>query len=75
MTLLVYSNPYVELLFWTIELVISYCQMVHLFMHLPIPNFKSWVKGCLKDGLEILVGHTNMHFYLFLVDSVGWPIM
>jgi hypothetical protein len=36
MTPLIYFNPYVELLFWTIELVISYCQMVHLFMHLPI---------------------------------------
>jgi len=23
-----------------------------------IPNFKSWVQGYLKDGLEVLVGHT-----------------
>ncbi len=25
-----------------------------------IPNFKTWVKGCLKDRLEILVGHIDM---------------
>ncbi len=29
-----------------------------------IPNFKSWVLGCLKDGPKMLVGHANMHLIL-----------
>jgi hypothetical protein len=28
-----------------------------------IPNFKSWVQVYLKDALEVLVGHTNMHLF------------
>jgi hypothetical protein len=28
-----------------------------------ISNFKSWVQGYMKDGLEVLVGHTNMHLF------------
>jgi len=40
-----------------------------------IPNFKSWVLGCLKDGLETLVGHINMHMFRFFVDCLSWPMM
>ncbi len=29
----------------------------------------------MKDGLETLVGHTDMHMFRFFVDSLGWPIM
>jgi len=32
------------------------------------------VVGYLKDGFEMLVGHTNMHIFKFFVDSTGWPI-
>jgi hypothetical protein len=28
-------------------------------------DFKSWVVGCLRDGFEILVRHTNMHILNF----------
>ncbi len=42
-------------------------------------DFKTWVKGCsrgcLRDGLEILVGHTYMHLFHFFVDFVRWPAM
>ncbi len=38
-------------------------------------DFKTWVKGCLKDGPEILIGHTNMHLFHFFVDYVGWLVM
>jgi hypothetical protein len=30
-------------------------------------NFKSWVLGCLKDGLETLVGHSDMYMFRFLL--------
>jgi hypothetical protein len=40
-----------------------------------ILDFKTWVKRCLKDGLEILVCHIDMCIYLFFVDSVGWLVM
>ncbi len=40
-----------------------------------IPNFKSWVLGCLKDDLGTLVRHTNMHLFRFFVDSSGGPVM
>ncbi len=30
---------------------------------------------CLKDGLEILVGHIDMHLFRFFVDLVGWCVM
>jgi hypothetical protein len=36
-----------------------------------IPNFKSWVLGYMKDGLKMLIGHTNMHLFRFVVDSSG----
>jgi hypothetical protein len=29
----------------------------------------------LKDGLETLVGHIDMHLFIFFVDSLGWPMM
>jgi hypothetical protein len=34
-----------------------------------IPNFKTWVFGYLKDGLETLVEHTDMHLFRFFMDS------
>jgi len=40
-----------------------------------ILDFKSFVQGYLKDGLEVLVGHTSMHLFRFFVDSFGWPMM
>jgi hypothetical protein len=40
-----------------------------------ILDFKTWVLGCLKDGLETLVGHTNLHLFRFFVDSFGWLVM
>ncbi len=45
-------------------------QLIH-----EIPNFKCWVLGCLKDGLAMLVGNTNMHLFRFFVDSLGWLMM
>jgi hypothetical protein len=45
-------------------------QLIH-----EILDFKSWVLGCLKDGPEMLVGHTNMHLFRFFVDSLGWLVM
>jgi hypothetical protein len=36
-----------------------------------IPNFKTWVLGCLKDGPKTLVGHIDMHLFRFFVDSSG----
>jgi hypothetical protein len=32
-----------------------------------ILDFKSWIIGCLKDGFETLVTHTDMHFFLKLL--------
>jgi hypothetical protein len=40
-----------------------------------ILDFKSWVQGYLKDGLEVLIGHINMHLFWFFVDTFGWPMM
>jgi len=37
--------------------------------------FKSWVLGCLKDGPKMLVGHTNIHLFIFFVDSSSWLVM
>jgi hypothetical protein len=31
------------------------------------PNFKSWVLDCLKDGLETLVGHSDMYMFRSLL--------
>jgi hypothetical protein len=36
-----------------------------------IPDFKS----CLKDGPELLIGHTNMHLFRFFVDFSSWLVM
>jgi hypothetical protein len=36
-----------------------------------IPYFKS----CLKDGLELLVRHIDMHLFRFFVDSSCWLVM
>jgi hypothetical protein len=40
-----------------------------------ILDFKSWVLGCLKYGVEMLVGHTDMHLFRFFVDSSSWLVM
>ncbi len=45
-------------------------QLIH-----EIPDFKSWVLGCLKDGTKMLVGHIDMHLFRFFVDSSGWLMM
>jgi hypothetical protein len=34
-----------------------------------ILDLKTWVVVCLKDGLNILVRHINMHLFRFFVDS------
>ncbi len=28
-----------------------------------ILDFKSWLNGYLNDGLDVLIGHTNMHLF------------
>jgi len=40
-----------------------------------ILDFKFGVNGYLNDGLDILVGDTEMHLFLFFVNKVGWPMM
>jgi hypothetical protein len=40
-----------------------------------IPDFKSWVLGCLKNGLEMLVGHIDMHLFRFIINLLGWLMM
>jgi len=40
-----------------------------------IQDFKTWVLGCLDDGLKTLVGHINMHLFRSFVDLSGWPMM
>ncbi len=40
-----------------------------------IPNFKTWVVGCFKGGLETWVGHIDMHLLKVFVDLSSWPIM
>ncbi len=40
-----------------------------------ILNFKSWVNGYLNDGLNVLVGHTKMHLFQFVVDKIRWSVM
>jgi hypothetical protein len=40
-----------------------------------IPYFKSWVQGYLKNGLEISIGHIDMHLFQFFVDSSWWLVM
>ncbi len=40
-----------------------------------IPDFKSWVLSCLKNGLEMLVGHIDMHLFRFIINLLGWPMM
>ncbi len=36
---------------------------IHSPIDQKIPDFKSWVQGYLKDGLEVFVGHINMHLF------------
>jgi hypothetical protein len=33
------------------------------------PNFKCWVQGYLKDGLEVLVGHTFFCGFFWVVSD------
>jgi len=33
-----------------------------------IPDFKSWVNGYLNDGLDILVNHIKMQFFLVFYE-------
>jgi hypothetical protein len=40
-----------------------------------LPNFKSWVNGFLNDGLDILVGHMDVHLFWFFVDESSWLSM
>jgi hypothetical protein len=40
-----------------------------------ILNFKSWVNRYLNNGLDIFVGHMEMHLFHFFVDEVRWPMM
>jgi len=40
-----------------------------------IPDFKFWVFGYLKDGPQLLIGHTDMHMFRFFVDSSSWLAM
>lgn len=40
-----------------------------------LPNFKSWVNGFLNDGLDILVGHMDVHLFQLFVDESSWPSM
>jgi len=40
-----------------------------------IPDFKSWVLSCLKNGLEMLVGHIDMHLFRFIINLLGWLMM
>jgi hypothetical protein len=35
-----------------------------------IPNFKSWVLGCLKDGPKTLIGHIDMHLLNFFCGFI-----
>jgi hypothetical protein len=34
-----------------------------------IPNFKTWVLGCLKDSPKTLIRYIDMHIFRILVDS------
>jgi hypothetical protein len=40
-----------------------------------ILDFKYQGLGCLKDGLETLVKHTDMHLFKLFVDSSNWLMM
>jgi hypothetical protein len=40
-----------------------------------LPNFKSWVNGFLNDGLDILVGHMDVHLFQLFVDESSWLSM
>jgi hypothetical protein len=40
-----------------------------------IHDFKSWVNGYLNDGLNVLVGHIEMHLFRFFVDELKWLVM
>ena len=40
-----------------------------------IANFKSFVKGYIRDGPTKLIGLGDMHLFKFFVNDEGWPIM
>jgi len=40
-----------------------------------IPDFKSWVQGYLKDGLEVLIRHIDMHLFQLFMDFARWLVM
>ncbi len=42
--------------------------MMHLSMKWEIQDVKSWVVSYLKDGLETLVRHIDMHFLRLFID-------
>jgi len=58
-------------------------ESIHVFPNCPlilhliqeIHVFNSWVNGYLNDGLDILVGHIEMHLFQFFVDKVGLLVM
>lgn len=40
-----------------------------------IPNLESWVVSCLKDGHETLLGHMDMHLFIFFIELFRWLVM
>ncbi len=40
-----------------------------------ILDFKTWALGCLKDRLETLVGHINLHIFRFFMHLSRWPMI
>jgi hypothetical protein len=52
-------------------------KIVHSFRNSfkKIPDFKSWVNGYLSNGLNVFVGHTEMHLFQFFIDEVRWLVM
>ncbi len=40
-----------------------------------ILDFKTWALGCLKDRLETLVEHINLHIFRFFMHLSGWPMI
>ena len=48
------------------------------FMHefiQEVADFKSFVKGYIRDGPTKLIGLEDMHLFKFFVDDEGWPII
>lgn len=40
-----------------------------------ILDFKSWVNEFLNNGIDILIGHTDVHLFQFFVDEFSLPSM